>query len=139
MSPGLPDGRYEIDMPDSTLKCTGIKEATRPPAVILYSQIQEDSTLAQRVGQQITRKMTKLHRYKREGYTTVLILETQDQSLMNQHKMLEPVRDATSGTIPDGLDQLWFAEARGATFFDFARPIREATTCSTDAHRTIPG
>ena len=124
-SPGLPDGRYEIDMPDTTLRCTGIKEATRPPAVILYRPFQEDSTLAQRVGQQITRKMKKLRRYKGEGYSTVLILETQDQSLMDQHKMLEAVRDATGGAIPDGLDQLWFTEARGATFFNFAPPIRE--------------
>jgi hypothetical protein len=33
--------------------------------------------------------MKKLVRYKADGYTTVLILEPHDQSLMNQHKMLK--------------------------------------------------
>jgi hypothetical protein len=44
---------------------------------------------------------------------------------MNQHKMLEAVRDGLGGAMPEGLDQLWFTEARGAYFFDFAKPIRE--------------
>lgn len=60
----------------------------------------------QRVGQQIARKMKKLRRYKAEGYTTVLILETQDIALMNQFKMLESVREGVGGSIPEGLDQL---------------------------------
>ena len=37
--------------------------------------------------------------------------------------MLEAVRKGV-GAMPDGLDQLWFTEARGAFFFDFAKPIR---------------
>jgi hypothetical protein len=75
--------------------------------------------------QQITRKVKKLRRYKADGYAPVLILETQDQSLMNQHKMLEAVREGLGGSMPEGFDQLWFTEARGAYFFDFAKPIRE--------------
>jgi hypothetical protein len=81
--------------------------------------------LPKRVRQQVTRKMKKLRRYKADGYATVLILETVDQSLMNQHKMLEAVREGLGGSMPEGLDQLWFTEARGAYFFDFAKPIRE--------------
>lgn len=69
-----------------------------------------------------SRKVKKLRRYKAEGYTTVLLLESQDQSLMNQHKMLEAVREGI-GAMPDGLDQLWFTEAHGAYFFDFTKPI----------------
>ena len=47
---------------------------------------------------------------------------TIDQPLMNQHKMLEAVREGI-GAMPDGLDQLWFTEAHGAYFFDFTKPI----------------
>jgi len=37
--------------------------------------------------------MKKLAAYKAKGYTTVLLLETKDGSLMDQHKMLEGVRE----------------------------------------------
>jgi hypothetical protein len=124
VSPTLQDGRHDIALPNTSLTCLGLKESTRPPAVILSRPIQEDATLADRVRQQIARKMKKLRRYKADGYTTVLLLETQDQSLMNQHKMLEAVREAVGGAMPGGLDQLWFTEAHGAHFFDFAKPIR---------------
>ncbi len=107
------------------MTCIGIKESDRPARVVMSRPIQNDETLPQRVGQQIMRKMKKLRRYKADGYATVLILETQDQSLMNQHKMLEAVRQGLGGSMPEGLDQLWFTEARGAYFFDFAKPIRE--------------
>jgi hypothetical protein len=119
------DGRHEIEMPGTSLKCFAFKESGRPAGVFLARPVQDDPTLPQRVGQQITRKMKKLRRYKSDGYTTVLILETQDNALMNQQKMLEAVRDGLGGAMPEGLDQLWFTEARGAYFFDFAKPIRE--------------
>jgi hypothetical protein len=111
-------------MPGTSLKCIGVKEASRPPAVILSRPIQEDTTLSHCVGQQITRKMKKLRRYKSDGFTTVLILETCDQSLMNQHKMLKAVREGPAGAMPEGLDQLWFTEAAERFFFDFGEPIR---------------
>ncbi len=123
LSPTLRDGRHDVRLPKTDLTCLALKQSAQPPGVILSRPIQDDHTLAQRVGQQITRKMKKLSRYKADGYTTVLILETHDQSLMNQHKMLEAVRTGV-GAMPDGLDQLWYTEAHGAYFFDFAEPIR---------------
>ena len=124
VAPALPDGRYDIELPNTSLTCIALKESDRPARVVISRPIQDDETLPQRVGHQITRKMKKLRRYKDEGYSTVLIPETQDQSLMNQHKMLEAVRQGLGGLMPEGLDQLWFTEARGAYFFDFAKPIR---------------
>jgi len=125
VAPTLPDGRYDIELPHTPLTCIGIKQSDRPARVVISRPIQDDKTLPQRVAQQITRKMKKLRQCKADGYTTVLIVETQDQSLMNQHKMLEAVREGLGGSMPEGLDQLWFTEARGAYFFDFAKPIRE--------------
>lgn len=123
VAPTLSDGRHDIALPNTSLTCIALKESTRPARVVLSRPAQDDETLPQRVGLQITRKMKKLRRYKVEGYTTVLILETQDIALMNQHKMLEAVREGLAGAIPEGLDQLWFTEARGVFFFDFTRPI----------------
>ncbi len=118
-------GRYDIELPNTPLTCIGIKESDRPARVVISRPIQDDETLPQRVAQQITPKMKKLRRYSADGYATVLILETQDQSLMNQHTMLEAVRDGLGGSMPEGRDQLWFTEARGAYFYHFAKPIRE--------------
>jgi hypothetical protein len=123
VSPTLQDGRHDIGLPNTDLTCLAVRASTQPPAVILSRPSEDDRTLAHRVGQQITRKMKKLRRYKANGYTTVLLLETQDQSLMNQHKMLEAVREGV-GAIPAGLDQVWFTEAHGAYFFDFTKPLR---------------
>jgi hypothetical protein len=122
-APALADGPYQIDIPGSGFSCSASKDSTGTPAVVLYRPAPDDGTLPARLGNQIARKMKKLRRYKDEGYTTVLVLETQDVALMNQHKMLEAVRTAVDGAMPEGLDQIWFTEAQGHVFFDFTRAI----------------
>ena len=64
VAPTLSDGRYDIELPNTSLTCIGIKESNRPPRVVISRPIHDDETLPQRVGQQITRKMKKLRRYK---------------------------------------------------------------------------
>jgi hypothetical protein len=64
------DGRHEIEMPGTSLKCLALKESGRPRGVFLARPVQDDPTLPQRVGQQIARKMKKLRRYKADGYMT---------------------------------------------------------------------
>jgi hypothetical protein len=122
-APTLPDGNHQISIPGTALECVAVKDSAMPAKVVLYRPAPDDDTLPLRVGEQITRKMEKLVRYKAEGHTTVLILETQDNALMNQHKMLEAARMALGGQMPSGLDRLWYAEAGGHVFFDFTGPI----------------
>src|SRR5258708_6312705 len=122
-SPSLDDGPYQIDIPGSGLSCRASKDSTGTPAVVLYRPAPDDDTLPARVGDQIARKMKKLGRYNADGNTTVLILETQDIALMNQYKMLEAVREAVGRKMPEGLDQIWYAEAGGYVFFDFTQAI----------------
>jgi hypothetical protein len=122
-SPSLDDGPYQIDIPGSGLSCGASKDSTGTPGVVLYRPAPDDDTLPVRVGDQIARKMKKLGRYQADGNTTVLILETQDIALMNQYKMLEAVREAVGGKMPEDLDQIWYAEAGGYVFFDFTQAI----------------
>jgi hypothetical protein len=121
--PTLDDGEHTVDMPNSDLECEARKESDRPHGVFLRRPAPDDDTLVQRVQKQVERKMKKLRRYKADGHTTVLILETRDIALMNQHKMLEAVREAVRGKMPAGLDQIWYAEADGHVFFDFTAAI----------------
>lgn len=122
-SPGLPNGVHQIPIAGTGLECTADKDANREPKIVLYRPAPQDDTLVARVGEQITRKMKKLPKYKVDGYTTVLLIESQDNALMNQHKMLEAVRTAIAGKMPEALDQIWYAEAGGYVFFDFTGPI----------------
>lgn len=122
-APTLPDGSYRIGIPTTELECTALKDGARPAGVFLSRPAPDDDTLPARISAQIVRKMKKLRRYKDDGHTTVLILETEDVALMNQYKMLEAVRTAVGGQMPEGLDQVWFTEARGHVFFDFTGPI----------------
>jgi hypothetical protein len=122
-SPTLPDGNYQIPIPATGLECSAVKDSGRPAKIVLYRPAPDDDTLAPRLREQIQRKMEKLIRYKADRHTTVLIIETQDSALMNQHKMLEAARTAVGGQMPDGLDCLWYAEAGGHIFFDFTGPI----------------
>jgi len=86
------------------------KRSDLKPGVFLRRPAPDDDTLPARVGDQIRRKLKKLALYKAQGYTTVLLIESKDQALMNQYKMLEAARESVGGSLPEGLDQLWYAE-----------------------------
>ena len=89
----LAAGVHEIELPGTTLRCVAQKKSDWPPGVFLRRPTPDDDTLPVRLGEQIRRKMKKLAAYKAKVYTTVLLLETKDGSLMDQHKMLEGVRE----------------------------------------------
>ena len=118
-----PSRHFSDTDPGTGLNCICDKDSNRPAKIVLYRPAPHDHTLARRVREQIEQKMKKILRYKEEGHTTVLILETRDSALMNQHKLLEAVRTAIDGKMPRGLDQIWYSEANGYLFFDFTGPI----------------
>jgi len=123
VSPGLPDGVHQIEVSGTTLRCAAMKASDRPPIVVLRRPAPDDDTLASRLGQQIRRKARKLARYKERGYTTVLLLETKDIALMNQHKMLEAAREGMGGAMLPGIDQVWYVEAEGYVAIDLTSAL----------------
>jgi len=62
----------------------------------------------------------KLAGYKAQGYTTVLLLETKDIALMNQHKMLEAAREGMGRAMLPGIAQIWYVEADGDVAIAYA-------------------
>jgi hypothetical protein len=123
VAPGLPDGVHQIELPGTALRCAAMKASDRPPCVVLRRPAPDDDTLASRLGQQIRRKAQKLARYKDQGYTTVLVLETKDIALMNQHKMLEAAREGMGGAMFPGIDQVWYVEAEGYVAIDLTSAL----------------
>ena len=53
----------------------------------------------------------------------MLLLETKDSALMNQHKMLEAARQGTGGAMIPGVDQIWYVEADGHVAIDLTSAL----------------
>jgi hypothetical protein len=124
VAPALLDGVHEIDLPQATgVGLAAQKSSGSSPGVFLRRPAPDDDTLAARVGDQIRRKSKKLARYKAQGYTTVLLLETKDSSLMHQHKMLEAAREGMGGTMLPEIDQIWYVEADGHVAIDLTSAL----------------
>ena len=56
------------------------------------------------------------------GYTTLLLVESEDIALMNESKMLAAVRKAFPDGLPIGVEHLWYVDTsipREILFKDF--------------------
>lgn len=53
----------------------------------------------------------------------MLLLETKDSALMNQHKMLEAAREGMGGAMIPGVDQIWCVEADGYVAIDLTSAL----------------
>jgi hypothetical protein len=126
VAPNLADGVHEFKLASTPLGLTARKGGPGEPGVFLARPEPADDTLATRVGDQVRRKVKKLATYK-PTCTTVLLLESTDNALMNSGKMLKAVRESLDGHLPEGLDQLWYVESRGCVFFDFTAAITNGT------------
>jgi hypothetical protein len=123
IAPGLSDGVHEIELPGTRLRCTAHKKSDWQRRVVLSRPAPDDHTLPARLGAQIRRKAKKLARYKAKAYTTVLLLETKDSALMNQHKMLDAARAGIGGAMTAGVDQIWYVEAEGYVAIDLTSAL----------------
>jgi hypothetical protein len=84
VAPRLPDGVREFDLAVIPLRFAAAERSGGRPGVFLRRAAPNDDTLSARVGEQIRRMRKKLMLCKAQGYTTVLLLESNDQALMNQ-------------------------------------------------------
>ena len=69
-----------------------------------------DKTLHNRVKDLFNRKVSKLVKYQRSGKTTLLLVENDDPALMSDYKLLDAVQQAYPDGLPDGIDEIWYAD-----------------------------
>ena len=126
-SPDLTDGVYvlngEIGLP---FEVRVVKRCSRRPGLYFLRGKPDDDTLENRCQTQFTRKAKKLRPYKNKGYTTILLVESEDIALMSPDIMLEAIRQGFSRYIPDGVDQVWYADtaiAGECSFYDFTKSL----------------
>ena len=75
----------------------------------------------------LSRKASKLKPYKAEGFRTILLLESDDIALMDESIMLDGIRRAFSQKLPDGVDEIWYADTsipEDIQFHDLSNSIR---------------
>ncbi len=124
----LPDGRHSIHPPGISFKFSVVKSSGRPPGVFFARSEPQDPSLPSRLKEQLDRKARKLDTYKRQGYTTILLVESDDIALMNEGKMCEALRTGLGGSLPVGVDQIWYADTSippELLFYDFTAVVLE--------------
>ena len=107
----LPDGRHVIEnVPGIPFRMNVTKSSDRPPGVFIGRFEPYDDTFPSRVRNLLDRKANKLAKYHKPGTTTVLLVESDDIALMNELKILEGIQKAYPGGLPEGIDQIWYAD-----------------------------
>lgn len=107
----LPDGIHVIsDAPGIPFKLMVRKVGGRMPGVYFSRLEPLDNSLPDRIRKQLEGKARKLLPYKKKGYTTILLVESNDFSLMNLSKMLNAIRSGFAQRLPEGTNQIWYAE-----------------------------
>ena len=86
------------------------KKKSDRPCLLFYRFAPDIKKLPSRLREQLDRKAVKLSPYKNEGKTTILLVESNDIALMDDSKMWDSLRQAYSAGLPDGVDQIWFAD-----------------------------
>ena len=64
--------------------------------------------------------------YQKKGFTTILLVESDDIALMNEDVMLDGIREAFLGSLPEGVDRIWYADTsipKHLLFYDFTKCI----------------
>ena len=110
-SPKLPDGRHLIDnVPGVPFQFHANKASDRRPGLIFNRFVPENNDFSNRLRGHLNRKAKKLIPYKENEFKTVLLIESDDIALMDESIMLDGIREVFSQKLPDGVDQIWYAD-----------------------------
>ena len=101
-----------------------LKSKDRPRGIFfLRAAPTEDQSLAERIKDQLNKKVMKLEKY-RGDYTTILLIENSGFPLIIRPTILSAIREACPEGRPDGVDEIWFVDIfNKAEFHDFTAEI----------------
>lgn len=98
------------DIPGVPFEFQAMKRSSNSTGLFFGRFVPKDNTLPIRLKEQLDRKADKLSRYKDKGRITVLLVESDDIALMDDSKMWVALRQAYPKGLPNGVDQIWFAD-----------------------------
>jgi len=107
----LPDGVHTMRGVTGVPFEFRVKRSSVGPKGVYFSRVPPtDSSLPSRLRDLLDRKAKKLIPYKVRGKTTILLVESDDIALMNEPLLVEAIWSAYHGVLPEGVDQIWFAD-----------------------------
>lgn len=110
-APKLSIGPHAIkDVPEIPFEFYATKKISSRTGLLFGRFAPNDQTLPDRLRQQLDRKIEKLSRYKGRNKTTILLVESDDIALMDDAIMWDGLRSSYPDGLPQGLDQIWFAD-----------------------------
>ena len=115
----LSDGQYIInDVEGLPFRLHVHKFSDRRPGVFVSRFEPNDETLVDRVRTALERKAAKLSKYQGK-YKTVLLVESEDDALMAEWKMLGAIQGAFLNTLPSGVDEVWYVDTSSPSDVQF--------------------
>lgn len=125
----IPDGMHLIHNEAGLPFAFQVRKASgRKPGLFFARFTPEDDSLPDRIRLQLVRKAQKLKQYKKQGYTTILLVESDDIALMDENTMLDAIRRGFSNCLPVGVDQVWYTDTAivdELLFYDFTESIQK--------------
>jgi len=110
-SPSLPVGHHEIkNVPGVPFEFYAMKKSSNRIGLFFGRFLPNDETFPDRLREQLDRKIKKLSPYKGQNKTTILLVESDDIALMDEGTMWDGLRSAYPEGLPQGVDQIWFAD-----------------------------
>jgi hypothetical protein len=111
-SASLSEGFQVLRIPNVPFDLRIEKASDEAPLLVFsrsFKQAQE--TLESSIGPLMQRKARKLSAYTKSGMTGILLIQSEDISFMNRVRLAEAVAKAFPDALPDGIDQVWYADA----------------------------
>ena len=110
-APRLPIGSHAIgSVPEIPFEFHAAKRSSSHSGLLFGRFAPYDRTLPHRLREQLDRKLKKLSPYKGKNKTTILLVESDDIALMNDGIMWDGLSSAYTDGLPQGLDEIWFAD-----------------------------
>jgi hypothetical protein len=109
-APKLPFGRYIINKDKIPFEIFATKRKSARHGLLFCRFAPDDKSLPERMRKQLDRKLKKLIPHKERDKTTILLVESDDIAFMDESIMWDELRLAYPKGMPDGLDQIWFAD-----------------------------
>ena len=120
-APQLADGEYDFDsLPGIPFPLRVEKSSDGSPGIYFMRRLPENNdSLPSRICEHLTskRKIEKLVPYKKDGFTTVLLIEGN----LTRNKMLHAIKLAFPDGLHPDLDELWYVSTWGNHISNFTK------------------
>lgn len=119
-APLVSEGGHVIHIPDVPFELRIEKVSNEPPALIFSRSFNKGKeTLESSIGPLVQKKAKKLAPYVQNGMVGILLIQTEDIAFMNRVRFAEAIRASFPIKLPDGVDQIWYADATIRPYLSF--------------------